>query len=293
MMDKRQALDGVINSSRIAEALEKNKPVTTIQHDTDLNGATVGQALLLLRGIPDLTPELTDEVIMAANAVAAKLGALRYHQQRYEQIQENRMRQISSDEGLKLAIQRGLKICEREMIYEFEGFFHQIKSTLDMLVKVLGVVIGTKAGTLSTYGDSGTKVVKHLQSKKKDKRLTPGRIDWLIEEVQKARDPWLSSIIRVRDTISHYRPYVHFGFEWDAEASRVRVPTAEQNNSRKPVHVIMREHTESLIVYSTIFIAISVSVRYLLKLEFRSWMKWKSGTSARIGVWIFQWLFGN
>ncbi len=145
------------------------------------------------------------------------------------------------------------------MIYEFEGFFHQIKSTLDMLVKVLGVVIGTKAGTLSTYGDSGTKVVKHLQSKKKDKRLTPGRIDWLIEEVQKARDPWLSSIIRVRDTISHYRPYVHFGFEWDAEASRVRVPTAEQNNSRKPVHVIMREHTESLIVYSTIFIAISVS----------------------------------
>ena len=83
-MEKKQALDEVLQSSKIAEVLEKHKFITTIQHDTDLNGATIGQAMLLLRGIPNLTTELTDEVFVATNAVAIKLGTLRYHQQKYE-----------------------------------------------------------------------------------------------------------------------------------------------------------------------------------------------------------------
>ncbi|MDT5063602.1 MAG: hypothetical protein QOH63_4061 [Acidobacteriota bacterium] len=263
-MDRRQALDEAIKSSKIVEALESHKTVTTIQHDTDLNGATIGQAWLLLRGIPNLTPALTDEITMAANAVALKLGALRYHQKRYETIQENRMREITRDESIKLAIQKGIKICEHEMLYEFEGFFHQFKSTLDMLVKVLGIIIGTNPGILSTYGKKGKKgkpgdkIITHLQGKKNDERLTPGRINWLIEEIEKASD-WLASIVRTRDTISHYRPYVNFGFEWDANAGRVRVPTADQNGSIMPLHIIMREQTEALIGYSTNFIAIAVS----------------------------------
>lgn len=263
-MEKKQALDEVLQSGKIAEVLEKHKSITTIQHDTDLNGATIGQAMLLLRGIPNLTTELTDEVFVATNAVAIKLGALRYHHQKYEEIQATRLREISNDENTKNAIRRGIKICEREMLYEFEAYFHQFKSTLDMLTKVLSVIVGTKGGVLSTYGKKGAKgkpgddVVKYLKGHRNNNKLTPGRVDWLIEEIEKVGD-WLASVVRIRDTMSHYRPYINFGFEWDAAAASLRVPTADQNGKIRPLHEIMREHTEVLIGYSTHFIAIAVS----------------------------------
>jgi hypothetical protein len=81
--------------------------------------------MLLLRGIPNLTTELTDEVFVATNAVAIKLGALRYHQQKYEEIQVVRMREISDDENTKNAIQRGIKFCPKNQIDGFKWVFSE------------------------------------------------------------------------------------------------------------------------------------------------------------------------
>ena len=76
-MEKKQALDEVLQSGKIAEVLEKHKFITTIQHDTDLNGATIGQAMLLLRGIPNLTTELTDEVLQDHHSQETQMGSAR------------------------------------------------------------------------------------------------------------------------------------------------------------------------------------------------------------------------
>jgi hypothetical protein len=240
--------------------LEKTGTITAVRIDTDLNGATMGQAWLILKGVPNFVPSLTDAVSFRANCVGLKLNALRYHRRRYEELQAKRLSQFSSNSQLLSALQRGIKITEIEMLYEVEAFFSQYKSCLDMLVKVLCPVTGLQPGTLSTYGDYGNRIVTRLEKLKKDRNhnLTVGRIDWLIEEIEKTK-PWLQSVIRIRDTYTHYKSEIHFGFEWDQELGRVRVPHSELNGKFHPLNFVMKELTDPLITYCTNFIAIAVS----------------------------------
>ena len=132
---------------------------------------------------------------------------LRYHQKRFTQLQEQRVKEIADDADTLEAVKRGVIICEKEMLFEFEAFFFQIKSCLDMLVKLFVPIFGSKQATISTYGDKGEKLITHLQQLKKNKKLNlpQGRVDWLIELVQQVKDPWLKPLIALRDTISHYR----------------------------------------------------------------------------------------
>lgn len=146
---------------------------------------------------------MTDAVSFRANCVAMKLNALRYHRRRYEEIQTRRVEEFSSNPDLNEALRRGVKITEVEMLYEVEAFFTQYKSCLDMLVKVLCPITGLQPGTLSTYGDFGNRVIERLNKLKKTNHdLTVGRMDWLIEEIEKTK-PWLESVIRIRDTYTH------------------------------------------------------------------------------------------
>lgn len=145
------------------------------------------------------------------------------------------------------------------MLYEVEAFFTQYKSCLDMLVKVLCPITGLQPGTLSTYGDFGNRVIERLNKlKKTSHNLTVGRIDWLIEEIEKTK-PWLESVIRIRDTYTHYRSEIHFGFEWDKVVGRVKVPHSELDGQSHPLNFVMGELTEPLITYCANFIAIVVS----------------------------------
>jgi len=153
-----------------------------------------------------------------------------------------------------------VKITEIEMLYEVEAFFSQYKSCLDMLVKVLCPITGLQPGTLSTYGDYGNRVIARLNNLKKTKHnLTVGRIDWLIEEIEKTK-PWLESVIRIRDTYTHYRSEIHFGFEWDRAVEKVRVPHSDLDGKSHPLDFVMGELTEPLITYCANFIAIAVSL---------------------------------
>ena len=126
-----------LESDEIRQLVEKHGSATLIPNDPDLTGATIGQVFLIVRGIPGHTPELLDSLSMAANAVAVKLGSLRYHHRRYVEHLYHRLRKIESDSHLASMIRSGTRICEREMLYEVDAFFHQFKSVLDMLVKIL------------------------------------------------------------------------------------------------------------------------------------------------------------
>jgi hypothetical protein len=50
-----------LSSDKIQELLRHFRSVTVIQHDPDIESATLGQAMLIIVGIPDLDVARTDE----------------------------------------------------------------------------------------------------------------------------------------------------------------------------------------------------------------------------------------
>jgi hypothetical protein len=244
------------------ELLESGKPLISIRPDDDILGATVGQAELVLRGIPNLEVQRKAEIIERCNWIAVKLCSLRYHRNKYEELQKQRSAEISADLKVSELIQKGVKICELEMLHEFEGFFYQYKSTLDMLAKILCPITGLNAGTLSTYGKSGSGIIKTLTTLKRNKNhaFNCERIDKLIQEIEIAKSPWLESIINIRDTFSHYRTMMNLSFEWDKDFGVVTVPHGTMDNKIIPLNTIMDKLTEPLIFYCTHFIAIAISI---------------------------------
>lgn len=262
-------IENLLRYKTIIEKLESGSPFISISPDKDILGATVGQSHLMILGIPNAGAELSAEIFLKCNFVAIKLSALRYHRKKYENIQKNRSSKISADPNVSALIQKGLKICELEMLYELEAFFFQYKSALDMLVKILHPIAGNHAKDIHTYGSLGKDVVTQLNQLKKNKKLnlTSGRIDWLIEEIEKVKSPWLESVINIRDTFSHYKSEIALGFEWDKEVGRIKVPHVNTDNGISPLNFEMDKLTESLINYCANFIAITVSCAFPVTTE--------------------------
>ncbi|MEK6408127.1 MAG: hypothetical protein AABN34_14295 [Acidobacteriota bacterium] len=140
-----------MESDGLKRLLHEHGGATVVPNDPDLAGATIGQVFLLVRGIPGSTPELTSNLAMVANAVAIKLGSMRYHHRRYIEHLYRRFTQLQNENQIANLSRRNVRVCERDMLYEVDAFFHQFKSTLDMLVKILCIVFVTTPGRLSTY----------------------------------------------------------------------------------------------------------------------------------------------
>ena len=255
-MDIR-TFEDMLNVPNIKRALAEAIPVTGIQFDSDIIGATKGQADLLLAGIPDLKTETVDGVTKIVSGVGVKLSALRYHAKRFEELQVQRKEEIEDDERMQGIVKSGLLVAEKEMIFEFEAFMFQVKSTLDMLVKLFVPVFGGKQADISTYGKAGEKVITYLQQLKrnKKKRLAHARVDLLIDLVREAKDPWLKPLIAIRDTVSHYSSQIGIGFTWDKATKQVRIPMANVGRNEFPVVEVMKLEVERLVDYSTQFIA--------------------------------------
>ncbi len=251
-------MDANLDSPKLQEMLRHFRTVTFIEHDPDIQGATLGQAMLILPGIPDLEVSRTDEIITATNAVALKLKGVRYHSLRFRHLQAKRMKEISENEKSLEAYKGKVNRCEHEMLYEFEAFSFQFKSSLDMLVKILGPSLEPKGGSAKNYGDKGNVVIKYLESKKNNNKLVIGRIEYLIELIESARDPWLRSMIDVRDNLTHKRPYIHFGFSWDFQNNVIKPPMADVDGVAIPIVELMEIETGHLIEYVREFVAMTL-----------------------------------
>lgn len=260
-------MEANLDSPKIQELLRHFRTVTVIEHDPDIEGATLGQAMLMLVGVPDLEVSRTDEIIKATNAVALKLKGVRYHSQRYRTFQSQRLKEISGDEKSLEAYKRKVNLCEHEMLYEFDAFCFQFKSSLDMLAKILGPVLSPKGGPPRNYSDDGKGVIKYLEDKKNTSKLVEGRIDYMIELVESAREPWLRSMIAVRDTLTHKMPYIHFGFSWDFENESIKPPMADVDGVAMPVAELMEIQLGHLIGYMREFIAWTIACAIPLEIH--------------------------
>jgi hypothetical protein len=179
------------------------------------------------------------------------------------------LKKITEDEKSLEGYMRKVNLCEHEMLYEFEAFCFQFKSSLDMLAKILGPVLSPKGGPPRNYSDDGKGVIKYLEDKKNSGRLTGGRITGLIELVESAREPWLRSMIDVRDTITHKRPYIHFGFGWDFENNLIKPPMADVDGVAMPVEELMKVQADYLIGYAREFIALTLLCAIPLEIQYQ------------------------
>lgn len=235
----------------------KSSPMTVLNLDPDIIGGVVGQAELLSRGLPNAAGAKMDGIYHVTGNVSLKLSALRYHARQFRERQEKRTAEITADPKVVEIIKRGITVTEKELLFEFEAFFFQFKSTLDMLVKLFVPVFGSKTTDVPTYGKNGTHVIKFLEQLKKNKKLKlhAGRVDHLAELIREAIDPWLKPLVAIRDTVSHYKSHIGIGFTWDREKEQLGVPMANFGGTELPLADVMRNVAELMIGYSVEFVA--------------------------------------
>jgi hypothetical protein len=59
-LKEKNWLKAFLSNEKLPEMLEVTGRVTAVPIDPDLNGATMGQAWLILKGVPGLLPSMTD-----------------------------------------------------------------------------------------------------------------------------------------------------------------------------------------------------------------------------------------
>lgn len=138
-----------------------------------------------------------------------KLSATRYHLDNYIRIERQhaeRLRRIFKKHP-------GQREEAFELIYELEAFLFQVKSSLDMLVKLIDPVIGDRTVRTQTFGDKGDAVVKGLEQYKKRNDANTRAADDLISVVKDDKDAWLARVVALRDTVAHFKGLRHYQFE--------------------------------------------------------------------------------
>lgn len=88
----------------------------------------------------------------------------------------------------------------QELLIEFDEFLVQIKSTLDYLIKVPRVIVGSR-WSIQTFGDKGEKVIRALaqQIPREKKQIGKG----VAELIVKKHQPWLQDVITARDRVNY------------------------------------------------------------------------------------------
>jgi hypothetical protein len=143
-----------------------------------------------------------------AFCVMHKLNATKYHLLDYIRIEKNEYDRIQ-----KLVNKGKCEMKEQlDLIFEFEAFLYQVKSSLDMLVKLLPPILGKGIVKTQTYGDKGEHLIKGLTQYKNKKGVNVNAVDNLIELIRSDKDSWLQTTIEFRDELNHHKGLKDYGF---------------------------------------------------------------------------------
>ncbi len=194
-----------------------------LSKNNEINGRLYLQAChLFVDGVlPDTHEHFLHHVLSAMH----KLQAVDYHLRNYRDTQEKRRAQAlehfksdpsSTEEELTL-------------IFELEAFLFQVKSSLDMLVKLLLPVIGSGFVRTQTFGDKGDSVAKGLTKYRKKTSANTAAVDALLALITRHKSNWLEVTVKLRDRLTHteglrnyyFRPHIEGGVVVDAIAPRL------------------------------------------------------------------------
>jgi len=144
-----------------------------------------------------------------------KLTATKYHLKNYERIERQqyeywrrRFRRHRPDDGAAYDTSEAF-----ELIFELDAFLVQVKSSLDMLVKLLDSTLGQNIVSTHTYGDKGEKVIKGLEQYKKKDGVRSRVVDELVRMIREDKDLWLGKAVSLRDELTHVNALRGYQFE--------------------------------------------------------------------------------
>lgn len=142
-------------------------------------------------------------------AIMHKLHATKYHLNNYITIEKEQLQQFKTSFGKGDYTTREAL----ELIYELEAFLFQVKSSLDMMVKLLIPIVGKNIVHTKTFGDKGKKVIKGLEKFKEKSGVNVAAVSSLIELIKSDKDSWLEQVVNIRDELNHIRGLRDYAFE--------------------------------------------------------------------------------
>ncbi len=181
--------------------------ITKLWTDEEIGGRLYLQACKLdVQGF--LSNAEKDDFFDKLFSVMHKITAMKYHLDNYQQIEKrllNKARRLFKKDP-------NTTIEAFELIFELESFLFQLKSSLDMLVKLLIPIIGKGIVGTQTFGNKGDKLIKGLEKFKSKKDVNVNAIDDLSTLIRDDKDSWLEKVIKIRDHFNHIEGLRFFQF---------------------------------------------------------------------------------
>ncbi len=230
---------------------------TKVWDDPEIGGRIYMQAMFLYAA--ELAEENGDRLMgEVLYDVMHKLTAMRFHLEEYRRLEEELYQKYRAD----FQANPNLNAECFPLIFAFEAFLFQLKSCLDILVKMFGVVKFRQQMSIQTFGNKGEDVIRGLRQnqatyqKLVDRGVSKNGKHWiahlelLISTVQAAREGWLAEAVDTRDDVSHYKAAKNFVFSpvptpAGFDASR---PTFKRHGATiEPLALMDRLHRECLL----------------------------------------------
>jgi hypothetical protein len=193
--------------------------------DDEIGGRIYLQACHLFTA--GLAADQKSRVIQHAVSVLHKLTATKYHMNNYGRLEL--AQKAEWEARFKAEPDFGLREAH-ELIAEVEAFLFQVKSSLDMLVKLLIPIVGTGTLKTHTYGNKGEDLEKGLKQFRRNGAANAWAVDALTDLVQRARQTWIETTVSMRDRFSHYAALTGLRFqpiEWPSGWIEARSPTLD------------------------------------------------------------------
>jgi len=244
--------------------------------DDEIGGRIYLQACHLFAA--GLAADQKSRVVQHAVSVLHKLTAPKYHMNNYARLELEQKAEwearfnVEPDSGLREAL---------EMTAEVEAFLFQVKSSLDMLAKLLIPVVGRGTLKTHTYGNKGEDLEKGLKQFRRNSAANPWAVDALVSLVQHGRMAWIESTVSMRDRFSHFTALTGLRFqpiEWPSGWIEARCPTLDGDEILPKLRKIYQSNLE----FHQDFMAIALCLKsqgVKLALESPTAMEgaWKSG----------------
>lgn len=180
--------------------------IKKLYEDQELIGRLFLQTCLLRMGLG--SRELDQEFNQGILQLMHKLAATKYHLDNYERVEAEQLSKYKDE--LRKSPQSTFESFE--LIFELEAFFFQLKSSLDMLVKILVPLVGKQRLRTHTYEDKGKRLQRGLEKYRKQKGVNKWAIDNMIEFITDARDSWIEAVVDYRDRLAHKAGLIDYGF---------------------------------------------------------------------------------
>jgi len=148
-----------------------------------------------LTQVTDLTDEEGYDLTEGLMALGRKLAMVWSHYQDYVREQDAAIKRLQSKPG---EVNREVP---HKLLEHADGFFVDMKSCLDYLVKVPRPILGPKRWNLVTFRDKGRAVAKAIRAS------VPKQHEDIADDIAKAIEQcvpiWLEPAIKLRDRINH------------------------------------------------------------------------------------------